>query len=114
MVSIARYRNYLSIVLMGFILLITLSCDKKERYTGIYLPEGKESPEQSETYIELKENGQGIWRIHDDEVSMRWTIKDNEIWLHTKAGGIVIGKIKDDAVEITLPGRSITYFKKSR
>lgn len=114
MVSILRYRNYLSIVFMSFILIITFSCDKKERYAGIYLPKGEESPEQSETYIELKENGQGIWRIHNDEVSMRWSLKDNEIRLHTKAGGIVIGKIQGEAIEITLPGRSITYFKKSR
>jgi hypothetical protein len=66
----------------------------------------------SETCIELKKNGVGVWRVLDDEASFRWDAKDNEIRLHTKTGGVIIGKIQGDTLEIALPGRSVRYFKR--
>ncbi len=95
------------------LLIFAFSCEQKERYEGVYKARGGEAANNSDTQIELKENGLGVWRTIDDEVSFRWDVKDSEIWLHTKSGGIIIGKIQDDTIEITLPGSRIMSFKKS-
>jgi hypothetical protein len=94
-------------------LLFTLSCNRERQlYTGTYLLLEADKPESSETYIQLKENGIGIWNTPDDEVSFRWDVKDNEIRLHTKLGGVLIGKIHNDTLEIVFPGSKIRRFKK--
>jgi hypothetical protein len=94
-------------------LMFTLSCNQERQlYTGIYLLREADKPQISETYIQLKENGIGIWNTPDDEVSFRWDVKDNEIRLHTKLGGVLIGKIHDDTLEIVFPGSKIRRFKK--
>ena len=59
------------------------------------------------------EKGKAIWRIPDNEVSFRWDIKGKEIWLSTKSGGIIIGKIQGDTIEVKLPGaKTACRFKK--
>ena len=101
------YRNTFLIVLTCFIVTLTFSCDQGDRYAGTY-----QSAEPPEIYIELKENGLGVWRVIDDEASFRWDVRDNEIRLHTKSGGVIIGKIQGDTLDIALPGRSNRHFKR--
>ena len=103
------YRNTFLVVLVGLIVALTFSCYQGERYVGIY-----QSAEHPEIYIELKENGLGVWRQIDDEASFRWDVRDNEIRLHTKSGGVIIGKIKGDTLNIALPGRSNRHFKRAK
>ena len=101
------------VIFVPLSLMFTLSCNKERQlYTGIYLLQEADKPEISETYIQLKENGIGLWNTPDDEVSFRWDVKDNEIRLHTKLGGVLIGKIQDDTLEIVFPGAKIRRFKK--
>ncbi len=122
-------RNTFLIVLSGLIVTLTFSCDTGDRYAGIY-----QSTEHPENYIELKENGVGVWRVIDDEASFRWDVRDSvsvwraiddeasftwdvrdsELRLHTRAGGVVIGKIQNDTLQISLPTQGIKYFKRTR
>ncbi len=88
------------------------SCERADRYVGTYLAQPGEVSERSETFIALKENGLGVWRVVDDEASFRWDTKGDEIRLHTKSGGVITGKIQDDALKIALPGRSVRHFKR--
>ena len=78
----------------------------------MYIPRGAERQENPQTYIELKENGLGFWRMLDEEASFRWDVKDSEIRLHTKLGGVIIGTIYGDIIELGLPTQKIKYFKK--
>jgi hypothetical protein len=80
------------------------SCTSKDLYEGIYNAQGGKSEKCYNSQLELREKGMAVWRVADDEVSFRWDIKDSEIWLSTKSGGIIIGKIKGGAIEVTLPG----------
>jgi len=106
----SRYLSRLFAALVSLLMIFAPSCGQKDRYVGKYVAHGEES-----TYIELKEKGLGVWVVADDEVSFRWDLKkDSEIWLRTKAGGIIIGKIKEDTLEITLPGAKMMSFKKTR
>ena len=101
------------VIFIPLSLMFTLSCNRERQlYTGTYLLQEADKPESSETYIQLKENGIGIWNTPDDEVSFRWDVKDNEIRLHTKLGGVLIAKIQDDTLEIVFPGSKNWRFKK--
>jgi len=101
-------------VFLCLLLIGAASCDRKERYAGIYREQGVESLKQDENYIELKENGQGVWRVSDDEASFSWRLTNDQIRLYTKSGGVIIVKIEDkDLLEITFPGSKSRYFKKA-
>ena len=108
-----RHLSTLFVIFITLSLMLTLSCNRERQlYTGIYLLQKADKPESSETYIQLKENGIGLWNTPDDEVTFRWDVKDNEIRLHTKLGGVLIGKIHEDTLEIVFPGSKIRRFKK--
>ncbi len=87
------------------------SCRQKDIYEGIYKAQ-EEPSKYSASQLELMEKGQAVWRVPDDEVSFRWDIKDSEIWLSTKSGGIIIGEIHGDTITITLPGENKMSLKK--
>jgi len=109
-----KHSRYLFLVAVCLVLIAAPSCTSKERYAGTYSIEGEVSPEHAETVIELKEDGQGSWRTADDEVTFRWSLRDHEIRFHTKEGGIIIGRIDHEILEITLPGAKIMSFKKNQ
>ncbi|MBW2568063.1 MAG: hypothetical protein JRD93_04805 [Deltaproteobacteria bacterium] len=102
-------RNTLLIVLSGLIMALAFSCDTGDKHLGMY-----QSAEHPEKYIELKENGVGVWRVIDDEASFRWDTRGSKLKLHTRAGGVVTGKIQNDTIQIVLPTQSIEYFKRIR
>jgi hypothetical protein len=103
--------NYLMPVFICLILTFSSSCGRKDIYEGIYKAQ-EETAKYSGSQLELMEKGQAVWRVPDDEVSFRWDIKGSEIWLSTKSGGIIIGEIHGDTIDITLPGVKKMSFKK--
>jgi hypothetical protein len=108
-----RFGNFSSTVFLCILFLVVFSCDRRELFAGIYRAEGEESLKAPENYIELKENGQGVWRMSDDEATFSWRVTDDQIRLYTKSGGVIIGKMKNgDTLEIALPGSEFRYFKK--
>lgn len=113
MVKRLRHLTTFSVIFITLSLVVTLSCNRElQQYTGTYLLQGADKKESSETYIELRENGIGIWNTPDDEVSFRWDVKNNEIRLHTKSGGVLVGKIQEGIIEIVFPGSKIRRFNK--
>jgi len=60
---------------VGLVIIFAYSCGPKDGYEGIHKAEGGDSRRNYETQIELKENGQGVWKVFDDEVSFRWEVK---------------------------------------
>jgi hypothetical protein len=94
------------------LMVFAFSCSQEDVYEGIYKSQDVKASKYAGSQIELMEEGRAIWRALDDEVSFRWEVKDSEIWLSTKSGGIIIGKIHDDTIEVTLPGAKTMSFKK--
>jgi hypothetical protein len=108
-----KFRNLCLTAFLCIIVLAAFSCDRRELFSGSYVAEGEENLKTPENVIELKENGQGVWRIADDEATFSWRVTDDEIRLYTKSGGVIIGKMKTgDTLEIALPGSKFRYFKK--
>lgn len=87
---------------------VILGCTgDREQYAGKYFY-------GHELELELGENGTGSWSTLEDNVSFRWEIREKQIWLHTKAGGLITGKINKNSIEINLPGVGIHSFIKKR
>jgi hypothetical protein len=99
-------------VTVCLLMIFAFSCAQEDVYEGIYKAQDGEASKYAGSQIELMEKGRATWRALDDEVSFRWEVKDSEIWLSTKSGGIIIGKIHDDTIEVTLPGAKTMSFKK--
>lgn len=91
-----------------------LSCGSKERLVGTYIADVKGSARHNETTMELKVNGDGVWRVGDDEVTFSWYVKDDELRLNTKSGGVIVGSFEKDVIHIALPGVKGLSFKKIR
>jgi len=113
----SRHIKCREVFLMAFLCLLLIgavSCDRKERYAGIYREQGEEPLKPAENYIELKENGQGVWKVSDDEASFSWRLTNNKIRLYTKSGGVIIVTIKDkDLLEISFPGSKSRHYRKA-
>lgn len=101
------------------LLMLLLSCESKEKYVGTYKAEGQKPGK--EIILELKENGDGLWRVSSDEVAgtfvevpFAWYIKRGDLRVNTRAGGVIVGKIEKDTIQITLPGSETLIFRKAR
>jgi hypothetical protein len=90
--------------------LLTAGCTKERQgFAGEYLSEEDENGAPAVT-LELGENGTGSWATDEDNVSFKWEVRGKEIWLHTRSGGVITGKITGDAIEIRLPGGDVHHF----
>ena len=111
----SKYSKPLLLALVSMLLFFMFSCGEKEGYIGTYEVEvTDETPERLEdAYIELKENGEGAWVVEGVEAPFRWTVKKGELRLNTKEGGVIIGKLKGDILEIKMPGAKTMSFKRA-
>jgi len=96
------------------LVILTISCGSKDQFIGSYKSEGKDSPKQVETVLQLKANGDGAWRAGDEEVPFSWYIKGGELRANTKGGEVIVGTVENDATHITLPGSKTLSFKKTQ
>jgi len=79
---------------------------------GTYRAETKESAKQAEVLVELKANGEGTWKMGEEEVPFSWYLKRGELRVNTKGGGVIVGTIDKDVIHMTLPGTGGLSFKK--
>lgn len=107
-----NFKCYLCLFPLCFLLTLVIACGSKEKFIGSYKADATGSPRQTETLIELKANGDGIWKVGDEEVPFSWYIKGDELRVNTKGGGVLVGSIEKDTIQITLPGTKTMSFKK--
>lgn len=112
MLQTSKSHNRIRLFPLCLLLILLVSCGSKDDFAGTYKAEAIDSPRQAETLIELKVNGDGIWRVGDEEVPFSWYIKGAELRVNTKGGGVIVGAIEKDAIQITLPGTKTMSFKK--
>ncbi|MFW5730237.1 MAG: hypothetical protein ACOCPN_00685 [Desulfonatronovibrionaceae bacterium] len=93
--------------LVFFLLLLAVSmgsaCTRESGLTGRYTAV-LDSARQTRSVIELKKDGQGIWETEIDLVNFRWKVRGEEIWLHTKTGGVITGRLTSTGFVVEIPG----------
>jgi hypothetical protein len=98
------------------VLTLLIACESSDKYAGTYKAEGQELTKQGEIILELKASGDGVWRVGSNdvfsEVPITWYIRRGELRINTKGGGILVGKIEKETIQMTLPGSKVMTFKK--
>ncbi len=91
------------IILLSGIIVMTAGCSDGDRLVGDYTAfhPGKD---EVEVYLSLKADGRGSWVFEGEEALFNWEVKNDEIWLHTPSGGLIVGDINSNALHIVLPG----------
>jgi hypothetical protein len=89
-----------------------VSCGSRDNLVGIYKAEEKNLPKPLETLIELKLNGEGAWKVGEEEVPFSWYTKGDELRINTKGGGVIVGYIEKGLIRTTIPGTPEMTFKK--
>ncbi len=112
MLTKSCYQTRVWLLFLCLLFVFMVSCESKDKYAGVYKAAAADSPRQAETAIELKANGEGFWRVGGEEISFSWYIKRGELRVNTKGGGVIVGKIEKDTIEITLPNLKTMSFKK--
>lgn len=113
MLKRSKFASRSRLLPLCMVLLFVLSCESKSTFVGTYRADDKDSPRQAETLLELKANGQGTWKVGDDEVSFSWYIKADQLRLNTKGGGVILGTFDKDTLQITLPNHGMIPFKRA-
>ncbi len=121
MMRISRRQVFGCIVGFCLSVMFLASCESRDKYVGVYKAEARGSGRNEAIILDLRSNGNGVWKVASDqakdasaEVPFTWYIKRGDLRINTKAGGVIVGKIEKDAIQMTLPGSRSLTFKKSQ
>lgn len=96
-----------------FILLaLMVSCDSRQTYIGTYQSVNSHGGPCEPTVIDLREHGEGAWKCEHEEVAFTWYIKDGEIRIHTREGGIMSGPLNENGFSLMMPLETELHFEK--
>jgi len=122
MIRRSGFRVFCRISCLCVLALILASCGESgERYVGVYRAETAEGAKQREVILELRANGEGVWKAGAAgtaggppvEIPLTWYIKRGTLRINTKEGGVIVGRITKETIEITLPGPKTLTFRKT-
>lgn len=69
--------------------------------------------EDTEIILTLNANGRGTWSTDMDEIPFKWSLPESgQLWLHTREGGVIQGRIENGRVTIALPGAEELMFER--
>ncbi len=103
-------------VILTILMLFLLSCGAcskdASKVTGKYMAQTGEGEQPVTVLLELGEDGTGSWATEEDHVKFKWEIRREEILFHTQSGGVIVGNLGKEAIEINLPGVGNHSFRK--
>lgn len=76
---------------------------------GKYTAQGQDGKPMT---LLLKTDFTGSWETATDAVALRWEVKDDELWLHAKSGGLLRGRIDGRILHVALPGEGEFTFRR--
>lgn len=102
-------------------LVFLAGCETRDRYVGVYEIEAKGPAREGTVILELKANGDGLWKVRSREtkdefleIPFAWYIKRGDLRINTRAGGVIVAKIDESTIRMTLPGPKELTFRRSR
>jgi ABC-type amino acid transport substrate-binding protein len=103
----SRFLSLLTAALLSALLLV--ACSGQVAIEGTYTA----SSDTGEVVLVLKDAGKGTWSTEDDDIAFTWDKRGKSIWIHTKAGGVLSGKVTPDGtILLSLPGVGDFTFSK--
>lgn len=68
---------------------------------------------EGEIVLTLNENGRGTWSTDTDEIPFKWSRPaPDQLWLHTREGGVIQGRMDDGRLTLALPGVDELVFER--
>jgi hypothetical protein len=102
----------LFIILAGVLLIFTFACSREEQFIGTYKSVPGTPAEFADLSLEFKKGGEGIRRIHGNDMPFQWVVRGHRIRIHTKSGGTIIAHAWGDRLLVRCPGPLSIYLKK--
>jgi hypothetical protein len=91
-----------------------MSCSPDRELAGRYCASDPRGG-QKDLVLELKEDGKGSWKMDHEDFVFTWEDRGAEVWLHSKSGGVIAGKVRDDrSIHIALPGVGSLRFERAQ
>ena len=100
------------IILAVVLVIFTFACSREEQFIGTYKAVPGTPPEFADFSLELKTGGEGIRRIHGNDVPFQWVVRGHRIRIHTSSGGTIVAHAWGDRLLVRLPGPLYLYLKK--
>ncbi len=89
------------------------ACTDQRVFEGTYT--SNEAAQEGQITLTLCAGGEGTWDASMDTVAFRWKVRGAEIWLHTRTGGVVLGRVLDqNRLSVDVPGVGNVLFKRMR
>lgn len=83
------------------LVLALAACGHDPSLPGSYAGSTPEGP----VTLELKDGGKGAWSTPGEDIAVTWERRGDEVWLHTRSGGVVICALRPDGgLEAEVPG----------
>jgi hypothetical protein len=102
-----------ALLLIVMLVICAIACGREDKFVGAYHSLPDSPPGYPEVYLELRNGGEGVRRVGEETIPFRWNVKGNEIRIHTRSGGVIVGTMqKEDVLAVNLPGSEIAYLKK--
>ena len=109
---IKRYPKYF-IILAGVLMILAFACSREDQFIGTYKAVPGTLPEFADFSLELKAGGEGVRRIHGNDLPFQWVVRGHRIRIHTKSGGTIVAHAWGDRLMVRLPGPLYLYLKKT-
>ena len=103
-------------VRLGLVLSLTVwlvaGCSGQANLAGTYHAKGNDG---IEAQLVLQDGGKGSWSTDEADVDLTWERKGDEVWLHTRSGGVLPGTILDGGnIHVDLPGVGDLTFRRGK
>ena len=115
-----RFQSFGCAVGLCLLVMFLAACESRDKYVGVYQAEAKGSAMPEVVILELNANGDGLWKLSSHEkkgefveVPFAWYIKRGDLRINTKAGGVIVAKIDENTIRMTLPGMKELTLRKT-
>jgi hypothetical protein len=89
------------------------ACESNSLWEGRYVGQiGQDSA--GEVALTLQAGGKGQWTADQESTPLRWEERSGALWLHLKAGGVVLARPipTEKALSVELPGVGVFLLQK--
>lgn len=94
------------------LVLLAVACGRSSTVSGTYEASYGEGDRDKTIVLELREGGQGSWTADGESIAFKWDVRDGEVLLHTKAGGVIRVAVRGEELTTDLPGVGKLVFRR--
>ena len=95
--------------LLFLLLVLAAGCSRDMGYVGTWEAIAQDG---GTVVLEIDEAGRGTWSTGTDTLQFKWSVKDGDLVLHTRSGGVMVGVQEDGCLRVEVPGSDEMCFRR--